>query len=113
MQFVHAQRLPHDLMMDVAPLTCSLIGSCFGLFNVGDGSIVALKWPSSNNLSQLTIDDYFYDSYPGGGTKPPKFCSINRANSMQVWSPRYGPMIWIPTGRPERVRPAGAAVAGR
>jgi hypothetical protein len=52
-------------------------------------------------------------SYPGGRLKPPISAASRRANSIVVGSSPSAPIICNPTGRPEAVRPIGAAVAGR
>ena len=49
---------------------------------------------------------------PGGASKPPATSASNFANSMQLRSSKYGPMICIPTGSQPGERPIGAAVAG-
>jgi hypothetical protein len=51
--------------------------------------------------------------YAGGGTKPPISAASSRANSIVVKSSPSGPMICRPAGSPSRVKPIGAAVAGR
>lgn len=51
--------------------------------------------------------------YPVGAVKPPIFSLRRAANSIDVASSQNGPMIWIPTGRPDELRPIGAAVAGQ
>src|SRR5690348_452570 len=54
-----------------------------------------------------------YSPYPGGGANPPTSQASNSANVIVVASSQYGPIIWIPTGSPACVRPAGATVAGQ
>ena len=50
--------------------------------------------------------------YAGGVRKPPTRSARSAANSMDVPSSHIGATIWMPAGRPSRVLPIGATVAG-
>ena len=61
----------------------------------------------------LNFSYFCHQLYPSGATKPPKFASISLEKWIVVKSCMYGPMICKPHGRPERVNPTGAEVAGK
>src|SRR5215472_7261370 len=65
---------------------------------------------ATSSLSEFAIP---YSLNPGGALKPPISLLGKEANSIGVASSPKGPMIWIPTGKPDAFSPTGATVAGQ
>ena len=67
----------------------------------------------ATSFAKMSNGESFQAPYPGGAVKPPIMSLRRAANSIDVASSQKGPMIWIPTGRPDELWPIGAVVAGQ